>query len=107
MFARLVEPTGKPGKRDEIIAILTNELLPLMRKQEGFVDAVGLISDTAPHEGTTLTFWKTKNEAERFYRSPEFTKIMDRISLLVESMNIRTFNVEISTFHNIAMGKAA
>ena len=108
MFARLVEATAKPGKKDEIFTILTNDLLPLAKKQPGFVDGVGLISDANPNDGVTVSFWNTKDDAERFYGGQEFkTKIMDRITPLVEGMKIRTFNVETSTFHKIAVGKAA
>jgi heme-degrading monooxygenase HmoA len=107
MFARLVDATAKPGKKDEIFTILTSELAPLLKKQQGFVDAVGLIGDTNLQEGATLTFWRAKTDAETFYKTPEFTKIMERITPLVEHMNIRTFNVETSTFHKIAAGKAA
>ena len=107
MFARLIEATAKPGKKDEIVTILTNELLPVLKRQPAFVDVIGLSGDTAHDEGATLTFWKTKNEAETFYKTLEFTKIMDRITPLVERMNIRTFNVDISTMHKIAAAKAA
>ena len=107
MFARLIEVTAKPGKKDEIFTILTNELLPVLKKQPAFVDIIGLSGDTVDNEGATLELWKTKNEAEMFYKTPEFTKIMDRIKSLVERMDIRTFNVEISTAHKIAAAKAA
>ena len=107
MFARLIEVTAKPGKKDEIFTILSSELLPVLKKQPAFVDIIGLSGDTADNEGATLALWKTKNEAETFYKIPEFTKIMDRITSLVERMNIRTFNVEISTAHKIAAAKAA
>jgi heme-degrading monooxygenase HmoA len=108
MFARLVEAPPKPGKRNEIVAILVNELAPTLKKQPGFVDFVGLASDTNPDEGITLTFWATKDDAERFYGTQEFkSKILDRITPLVENMTIRSFNVEASTFHNISAVKAA
>jgi heme-degrading monooxygenase HmoA len=108
MFARLVEAPAKPGKRNEIVTILTNELAPTLKRQPGFVDFVGLASDTSPEEGITLTFWATKDDAERFYGTQEFkSKILDRITPLVEKMTIRTFNVEASTFHKVATAKAA
>jgi heme-degrading monooxygenase HmoA len=107
MFARLVEATAKPGKKDEIFTILTSDLLPLLKKQQAFVDAVGLSGDTSPDEGVELIFWTTKDDAETFYKTPEFTKIMDRIKLLVSDMKVRTFSVETSTFHKIAASKAA
>ena len=109
MFARLVEATAKPGKRNEIMTILASDLLPLLKKQQGFVDAVGLLGDTSPDEGVTLTFWTAKDDAEKFYATQEFkSKILDRITpLLLEGMKVRTFNVEASTFHKIAASKAA
>ncbi len=107
MFARLVEATSKPGKKTEVINILTNDLQPLLKKQQGFVDAVGLTGDVTPEEGATLTFWATKSDAERFYGTPEFMAIMGRIKPLLKEMNIHTFNVETSTFHKSAAGRAA
>ena len=109
MFARLVEATAKPGKRNEIMTILASDILPLLKKQQGFVDAVGLSGDTSPDEGVELIFWTTKDDAEKFYATQEFkSKILARITpLLLEGMKVRTFNVETSTFHKIAASKAA
>ncbi len=107
MFARLVQATAKPGKKDEVRTILENEVTPLLQKQPGFVDAVGLTGDLNPQEGAMLTFWKTKNDAETFYKTPAFTKLLDRMKPLFEQMDIHTFTVEASTFHKIAAGKAA
>jgi hypothetical protein len=39
MFVRLVEATAKLGQRNEITTILTSDLLPLLKKQQSFVDA--------------------------------------------------------------------
>lgn len=107
MFARLVEAKDKAGKRNEIIAILENELQPALKKQQGFVDFVGLGSDASPEEGITLSFWATKADAERFYVTHEFKSILDRITPLVERMTVRTFNVEASTFHKVVAGAKA
>ncbi len=106
MFARLVDAPAKPDKRNEIVSIVMGELLPVLKKQQGFVDFVGLTGDTSP-DGATLTFWATKDDAERFYATQEFkSKILDRITPLVEHMTIRTFNVEASTFHKVAAAAA-
>ena len=107
MFARLVESPAKPGKKDDLIAILSKELQPLIKKQPGFVDFVGLTSDTQPELGLTMTFWDTKANAEKFWSSQDMEKILIKMKPLMEDMRIRTFNVEVSTFHKIATGKAA
>ncbi len=109
MFARMVEAPVKTGKRNEVMTILKNELVPLLRVQRGFVDFVGLASDTSPVDGITLAFWASKDDAEKFYGGQEYkTFLSSKITPLLEKMTIRTFNVEASTFHKIeAAVKAA
>ncbi len=108
MFARVVEAPAKPGKRQEIVTILTNDLQPALKRQPGFVDFVGLTRDISPEDGMTITFWTTRADADRFYNSQEFkSKILDRITPLVEHMAVRAFNVEASTFHKVAAVTAA
>ena len=105
--ARLVEAPAKPGKRNEIVTIRKSELVPTLKKQHGFVDFVGLASDVQLEEGITLTFWTTKEGAEKFYGTADFKSSFDRITPLVETMTIRTFTVKASTFHKITAAKAA
>jgi len=108
MFARLIEAKAKPGKVNEIVTIFTNDVLPLLKKQSDFVDALGLTNDTTPDEGITVTLWKTKDDSEKFFNTnTEFKNIFNRIRDLTDSMTIRTCNVETSTFHRIAAAKAA
>lgn len=109
MFARMVEAPAKAGKRNEVMAILNKELAPILKQQKGFVDFVGLASDTSPADGITLTFWASKDDAEKFYGSQEYKTILGtKITPLLGKMTIRTFNVETSTFHKIeAAVKAA
>lgn len=107
MFARLIEATAKPGKRDEINNLLRNELLPIVKKQQGFVDLIGLSGDASPDEGAGLSLWQTKSDAEKFFASTEYSSVMDRVKPLVEVMKIHTFNVTISTFHKIAAASGA
>ena len=46
MFTRIVECRVKPDKRDEFNNKLRNDVLPILQKQPGFVDLIGLASDT-------------------------------------------------------------
>ncbi len=108
MFARIVEAPAKPGKRNEIMTLLAEELMPMLRTQSGFVDFVGLTSDMNPVDGMTIAFWATKADAERFYTNPEYKALMtERITPLLEQMTIRTFDVEASTFHKVVAAKVA
>lgn len=104
MFARLLETTAKPGKREELIATVMKNLLPVIKKQRGFVGVIGHASDTSPDETAGLTFWETKNDAETFFNSAEFTEILDGIKPLIANQKVRTFTVVASTFNEIAAG---
>lgn len=103
MFARLSDVPLKPGKKQQWVTVLTNEYQPLVRKQPGFVEFLGISGDTNPSEAMTLTLWATKEQADTFYDSHEFKKIMkDRINPLLRHLTVRTFNVETSTLHKVA-----
>ncbi len=107
MFARLVEATAKPGKREEIAAILINELLPFAKTQTGFVDALGLTDTTKPNLGMSLTLWEAKEDVEMYLDTPEHKKILNRITPLLQTISVRTFTVEASTFHKITAAMVA
>lgn len=102
MFARLLELTAKPNKRAELTGILVNELVPLLRKQKGFVDAIGFSSDVDPVNGIAIGLWNTKHEAEVFYAMPQYKAILDRITPLTVKFELKTFDVVSSTMHTVA-----
>lgn len=107
MFARLSETTFKQGKRDEFISLATNSLLPVLKQQKGFVDVIGLASDTDPNVGVALALWKTKEDAEAFYKGAEFTKLMEQGKPLVADMKVQTFTVAAWASHQLAAGRNA
>ncbi len=107
MFTRLVDCTVKPDKREEFNQRMNNEILPLLHKQAGFVDEIILTSETEPTRITALSFWKSKTDAERYHREA-FPRINDILRPVLQSdPQVRTYNVEHSSTHKIAAGKAA
>lgn len=109
MFARVVEATVKPERKEEAQNLVQNEIMPLVKKQTGFVDALGITEENNPHQVLSLTFWKSKEEADRFYRNNrEYQQLVERVRpMLATELRIRTGNVEYSSIHRIAAGKAA
>ena len=107
MFTRIVECHVKPEKRDEFNNKLRNEVLPILQKQPGFVDLIGLVSDTNPEKTVSASFWRSKEDAERYHRE-HFQRILDLLRPhLKRDPTVETFNVDTSTSHRIAAGKAA
>lgn len=107
MFARTVEINAKTGKARELIRTVNDQVLALLKSQAGFVDEITLISQDNPDRVLAVSFWKTREDAEKYNRET-FPKVNDIIRSVIEGVpQVRTFDVATSTAHNIVAGKAA
>jgi len=107
MFTRVVEITCKSGKAKELSSTINEKVLPILKKQPGFVDEAVLVSDTESTRILGLSFWNSKDDAERYHRE-QYPKIQEMLEPLLETEPVvRTFDVHTSTTHRIAPGKAA
>ena len=71
------------------------------------MDEIVLVSDADSNRVLALSFWKTREDAER-YRREQYPKIQETLKHLLETEPVvRTFEVHTSTGHKIAAGKAA
>lgn len=106
MFTRCVEITAQPGKARELSRIVNDKVMPILKSQTGFIDEVLLLSEEDPDQLLALSFWRTREDAEKYNRD-QFTKVTDLIRNLTEGPpNVRIFEVEQSTIHKIT-AKAA
>jgi heme-degrading monooxygenase HmoA len=107
MFTRVVEINAKSGNASELANIIHEKVLPLLKKQAGFVDETVLTSDAEPNRIIGLSFWNSKEDAMRYHQEgyPKVNEIL--LPLLEGAPVVRTFNVYTSTTHKIAAGKAA
>jgi quinol monooxygenase YgiN len=107
MFTRIVELTTKPGKDRQLADTIDNKVLPILKKQKGFVYETVFVSDKEDNRVLAQGFWNTKEDAEQYHRA-EYQNVHETIRHLLESEPvIRTFNVHSSTSHRVAAGKAA
>lgn len=107
MYTRVVEVTAKTGKARELSNTIRDKALPILRKQSGFVDETVLVSDTEPNRVLAISFWHSKEDAERYARE-QYPTIQQMLHPHLETEPvIRTFDVDTSTTHKIAAGKAA
>lgn len=106
MFTRMLEFKAKPEFRDKLINMMNEEIVPLLRKQPGFVDVISMTDETDPTIHTTLSLWNTREDADRYVKET-YTKVLGMMKTYLSAMpTLRTFTVETSSFHKIS-GMAA
>lgn len=107
MFTRIVELTSKSGNAKELTNTINEKVLPILEKQSGFVDETVLVSDTESTRVLGLSFWNSREDAERYHRE-QYPKIHEMLKPLLETEPlIRTFEVHSSSIHRIVADKAA
>ena len=104
MVARKVAACLKPNSLREFTNLMEREVLPWLRKQEGFLDLIIL---AVPHcrEVATISFWDDKGNAQAYDSGgyPEALKILAK--LLDGTPYVKTFDVVSSTFQGVALAQ--
>ena len=107
MFTRAVELSSKSGKSNELANTINEKVMPILKKQRGFVDEVILVSDAERDRVLALSFWNTREDAEQYHRE-QYPKIQETLKPLLDvEPAIRTFEVHTSMGYKIVAGKAA
>ena len=107
MFTRIVECYVKREKRQEFAEKMQNLVLPILQSQPGFVDVLALSSEDEPERTVSVSLWKSRSDAERYHRA-HFDEIIDALRpTLRDEPSVEFYNVQASTAHRFAAGKAA
>jgi heme-degrading monooxygenase HmoA len=101
MYARRVSVELKPNTKADFTNKLQAEIIPLLRKQKGFLDEITFVNP-AGKEAFAVSLWDTKENAEAYNRGSysEVTKIL--ATLVDGTPQVQTYEVANSTFHKIA-----
>jgi len=102
MFARKVAVRLKPDSLTKFTNLMDREILPWLRKQEGFLDLI-VLAVTDNREIATISFWDHQGNAEAYNSSgyPEALKVLEE--LLDGRPYVKTFEVVSSTLHRSAL----
>jgi hypothetical protein len=57
MFARIVEFTPKPEMKEEIVNVIRKEVLPILKKQQGFMEFLVFAPETKTEKWIAVTLW--------------------------------------------------
>jgi len=107
MFTRVVELTSKSGKARELCNAIDDQVLPILKRQAGFVDETVMVSETQPNQVLAISVWNTREDAERYARE-QFDTVQKTVQHLLEmEPAVRKFDVHTSTAHKVTAKQAA
>ena len=67
MFARILEFGVKPEIRKDFITVFKNQILPILKKQVGFVEILPFFPEkVTDQKAYNISLWATKADAARF-----------------------------------------
>src|SRR5208282_574217 len=106
MVARKVAARLKPNSLTEFSNLMQREILPWLRKQEGFRDWI-ILAAADGREVATISFWDHKRDAEAYNSGgyPGALKILEQ--LLDGAPYVKTFDVVGMTFQMVSFAPPA
>jgi len=100
MFARIVEFIPKVEKKEELIKVVRNEVLPILKKQPGFLEILPFLPESTTEKAITVTLWAEMRDAERYEREvyPRVAEIVK--PYLTTAITFKHYVVETSVCPN-------
>jgi len=94
MFARILEFTPKVENKDELIKTVRQEVLPILKKQHGFLELLPFDPEVVNDKAIAITLWTDKREAEK-YAKEVFPRVEQIIRpFLTTPITVKMYNVE-------------
>jgi hypothetical protein len=106
MFARSVSIRLRPNSVAAFTQTIETEILPVLRKQNGFEDALTFIV-SGGGEAIATSLWDRKENADVYTRDG-YPGVLKSLAKVIEGTpTVHTYEVSNSTFHKIAAAVAA
>ncbi|HXZ80429.1 MAG TPA: antibiotic biosynthesis monooxygenase [Terriglobales bacterium] len=95
MFARVLNFEIKPEKKEDFVKLMKDEILPILRKQPGFLEVLPFFPEKLRDEKVLhVSLWMDKADAERYERE-QFPKIHEMLKPhLATAINVRPYHLE-------------
>ena len=101
MYARNVTLHLKPNTGAEFTRTLETDVLPILRRQNGFKDEITFVG-TDGKEVLAISLWDRKENAERYGRET-YPQVLKGLARVVEGTpEVHAYEVGNSTWHKIA-----
>ena len=94
MFARKLEFDLVLIKKDEFLHKVREEVLPMLKKQDGFIDVLGLTNEIKVEKALMISLWETREKALQ-YEKTVFPNIMSLLKpYLISPITVTPYMVE-------------
>ncbi len=102
MFARTVRMHLKPNSMAQFTDTMEKDVIPLLRKQQGFKDEITFLPAEGGNEAVAISFWEKRENADSYQRGayPEVLKAVAKVA--DGTPQVQTSEVSNSTWHKIA-----
>jgi len=101
MFARHVSMQLKPNTRAEFTQTIEKEIIPLLRKQNGFQDEIAFVAEGTGTEVVAISLWDKKEDAEAYQRG-SYSEVLKALAKVVDGTpEVRNFEVASSTLQRV------
>src|SRR5271167_3643522 len=103
MFARILNCEVKLEKKAEFVKAVKNEIVPILKKQTGFLEVLPFFPEKMKEEKViTVSLWATKADAERYERAfyPEVLNILK--PYLAATVRVNHYNLETTICRHFA-----
>jgi hypothetical protein len=106
MFARNVSIHLKPNTLSDYTRTFEKDILPLLRKQNGFKDEI-TFAGAGGIDVTAISLWENKTDAEA-YNTNTYPQVLKTLARFIEGTpKVQSSEVVNSTFRNNAVHGAA
>jgi heme-degrading monooxygenase HmoA len=101
MYARNVSINLKPNTANEFTQTFEQDILPMLRKQNGFKDEITFLGPDG-RNAVAISLWDRKESADAYSRDA-YPKVLEGLAKVVDGTpNVHAYEVANSTFHQIA-----
>jgi heme-degrading monooxygenase HmoA len=100
MYARNVSINLKPGSAKQFAQKFEQEILPLLKRQDGFQDEITFLPEGGKY-AIAISLWDGKESAETYGRTT-YPEVLQSLAPVIEGTpKVTLYEVANSTFHNI------
>lgn len=107
MFARILEFVPKLEKKEEFIKVAKNEVLPILKKQAGFLEILPFVPELKDEKMIVVSLWMEKTYLERYERDV-FPKVEEILKPYLKTPIVfKTYTVETTLCEHFVQALAA